>query len=316
MAEWMIRNYRPDDLLALTQLINEADRVDGAGYATTASALAHRLAKPGVNPTQNLFLTEVDDLLVGYVRTSFKSEEAFDRVNAVGIVHPNWRRRGIGTALMQRAIEHARTFKRDKPLFLQIGVRHQVAGAEELALSLGLKPVRYFFYMECHDLDHIPEPVFPEGISVRPYIVGQDDAAFVETYNEGFSDHWGYVPTTLDEVKHWQNAPGFRAENNLLAVDASGRIVALCLVLFPQMEPDLLQKNPPLIDDLAVHPAYRRRGIGRALLLAGMRRIREEGYHAAALGVDADNPNQALRLYESVGFTTVARSTYYRKELA
>ncbi len=77
----------------------------------------------------------------------------------------------------------------------------------------------------------------------------------------------------------------------------------------------MLQKNPPLIDDLAVRSAYRRRGIGRALLLAGMRRIREEGYGAAALGVDADNPNQALKLYESVGFVVVSGSTTYRKEL-
>ncbi|MBC7262636.1 MAG: hypothetical protein H5T63_11575, partial [Chloroflexi bacterium] len=52
MAEWIIRQYRPDDLLSLTQLINDADRVDNAGYATTASALAHRLNEPGVNPTE------------------------------------------------------------------------------------------------------------------------------------------------------------------------------------------------------------------------------------------------------------------------
>ncbi|MGQ9493295.1 MAG: GNAT family N-acetyltransferase [Anaerolineae bacterium] len=315
MSELEIRNYRPDDLLALTQLINDADRVDNAGYATTAAALAHWLAEPGINPTKNLFLAELEGHLVGYVRISLRSEKDIDCMHVKGIVHPQWRRRGIGTALMQRAEAHARTFKRDKPLVLEMHVHHPVAGAKELALSLGLKPVRYSFYMECHDLEHLPEPVFPEGISMRTYVVGQDEEDFLEAYNEGFADHWGYFPITLDHVRHWQSSPSFRAQNNLLAVDTNGRIAGLCLVVFPEREPDMLQKNPPLIDDLAVRPAYRRRGIGRALLLAGMRCIREEGYRAAALGVDADNPNQALRLYESVGFVIVSRSTAYRKDL-
>jgi ribosomal protein S18 acetylase RimI-like enzyme len=81
------------------------------------------------------------------------------------------------------------------------------------------------------------------------------------------------------------------------------------------MDPQMLRTNPPLIDDLAVIHAYRRRGIGRALLLAGMHHIRAQGFPAAALAVDADNPNQALRLYESVGFVVVSPSTAYRKEL-
>nr|MBC7245943.1 GNAT family N-acetyltransferase [Chloroflexota bacterium] len=315
MAEWTIRNYRPDDLWALTQLINDADKVDHAGYATTAYTLAHQLAEPGINPTENLFLAEIEGRLVGYVRISLRPENSLDCMHVNGIVHPRWRRQGIGTALMQNAERRARTFKRDKPLFLDMNVRHQVAGAKELALSLGLQPVRYFFYMECHDLARLPEPVFPEGISMRTYIVDQDAEEFVAAYNDGFADHWGYFPVTLDHVRHWQNSLNFCAQNNLLAVDASGRIVGLCLVLFPQAEPDVPQKNPPMIDDLAVRPAYRRRGIGRALLLAGMHRIREEGYSAAALGVDADNPNQAMRLYESVGFVEVSRSTTYRKEL-
>lgn len=310
-----IRNYHPQDLHALVELINTADRVDGAGYATTEAALAHRMAEPDANPLENVFVAEQDGSLVGYVTLYLRPEAAFDRIGALGIVHPGWRRQGIGTALMQRATQRAQQLKRERLTYLEMSVRERVAGTPELAQALGLQPVRFFYYMECHDLEHLPEPAFPSGIGLRHYALGQDEEAFVPAYNDGFSDHWGYVPHTLEKERHRVHAPGFRAEDSLLAVDIDGTIAGLCLLLFPKIEGHAPSSQPPVIDDLAVAHAYRQRGIGRALLLAGMRRIRDEGFAAAALAVDTDNPNKALRLYESVGFAIMSRSTAYRKEL-
>lgn len=314
MTEWALRNYQESDLLALLELINLADRVDQAGYATTVEALAHRLADLGMPATDNVFVAESCDRLAGYVSLLLLQGVGHTRVVVHGIVHPDWRRKGIGTALVKRAQERARALKSDEPLFLDMFVREPVAGAAELATFLGLQPMRYFFYMECHDLQRLPEPVFPNGIRLRSYLVGQDEAAFVEADCDAFSDHWGYVPHTLEREMHRVAAPDFRSENNLLAVDREGRIAGLCLLMFPKTEGGIPHVNPPLIDDLAVRPAYRRRGIGRALLLGGMHRIRDEGFSSAALGVDADNP-KALGLYESVGFVLKSRSTAYRKEL-
>jgi mycothiol synthase len=316
MTKVTIRNYGPADLLALVELINEADRVDDAGFATTSVALGHRLADPGVTPAEDLLVAEMDGRLLGYALVHKHLEEAIHRIGVVGIVHPQWRRQGIGTALMQRAEERARAFRRDKPLVLEMIARGRVAGVAELALSLGLHPVRYFFYMQCHDLNSRPDPVLPPGVSMRTLDLLRDAEPLLAAYNDGFSDHWGYVPATRDQFQHLFDSPKFHAEDVLLAVTDQGCIAGLCIVLFPQMDPEMLQTNPPVIDDLAVPHAYRRRGIGRALLLAGMRHIRQRGFGAAALGVDADNPNQALKLYESVGFTVVSPSTAYHKDLA
>jgi mycothiol synthase len=196
-----------------------------------------------------------------------------------------------------------------------MSVRERVAGAGELALSLGYQAVRYSYYMENHDLRKVPEPTYPKGIMVRNYVRGQDEEAFVAAYTEAFADHWGAVPHTLEEERHRIEAPAFRPECNLLAVDADGQIAGLCLLQFPKIELDHESPEAPLIDDLAVRPAYRRRGIGRALMLSGMRRIAERGYRVVGLAVDADNPNQALRLYQSLGFVIQSRGTVYRKEV-
>lgn len=315
MPEFEIRDYRDDDLPALVRLINEADRVDGAGFATTEAALEHRLVMPNCAPRDAVYLAEQDGTLIGWAMTWVRHEESLDRITASGIVHPGYRRRGIGTALMRRVQEAGQGLRGVKPAFLEMFVRERVNGAAELALSLDMQPVRYFFYMECHDLQHLPAPLLPAGLRLRSYVPDQDGEPFVAAYNDGFSDHWGYAQHTLDDERHRVSAPGFRAEDNLVATDADGRIAGLCIVLVPLMDEDALRRNPPLIDDLAVTHAQRRRGLGRALLLASMRRIRDLGFPAAALAVDADNPNKALCLYKSVGFQVVSRDTAFRREL-
>ena len=311
MTSVTLRGYRDSDLPALVALVNASDRVDKAGFATTATTLAHSLATPGSSPAEDVLLAEQGGQLVGYVRLVARSSEDGDRVIVLGIVHPAWRRRGVGTALMRRAEERAAGFKTGKLLFFEMPARSPVAGAAELAMSRGMRPVRYFSYMECEDLQRQEAPVLPVGMWIRPYVVGQDEATFVPAYNAGFSDHWGYSPHSLDKELHRVSDPTFRAEDNLVAVDQDGRITGLCILVFPQTEGNL-----PMVDDLAVVPSYRRRGIGRALLLAGLRRIREEGYSTAGIAVDSEHPNKAFRLYESVGFAPKAQSAVYRKELA
>ena len=310
-----MRNYRPADLPALVDLINEADHVDDAGFAITPTVLAFRLEGPGVAPDENLFLAEVDGRMVGYVLLHQRREESVHRIGVVGIVHPQWRRRGIGTALMRRAEERAAMLRRDKPLFLEVGAREKVAGVDQLALAMGLQPVRYFFYMQCPNLDALPEPVLPPGMAIRTVRLPEDAGSLRIAYNDGFSDHWGYVPATAEQFRHWFASSLFCADDTLLAVTADGQIAGICIVEFPQMDPEMKKTNPPLIDDLAVPHAFRRQGIGRAMLLAGMQRIRAQGFPAAALAVDVDNPNRALRLYESVGFAVKSRTIMYRKEL-
>jgi predicted GNAT family acetyltransferase len=69
---------------------------------------------------------------------------------------------------------------------------------------------------------------------------------------------------------------------------------------------NLQGKRAYLIANVAVHPDYRGRGIGRALTLAGLEQARKRGAPAVWLQVRHDNPS-AIHIYESVGFTERAR---------
>ncbi|HNT05443.1 MAG TPA: GNAT family N-acetyltransferase [Anaerolineae bacterium] len=315
MPRLEIRSYDPTDLPALAELINTADRVDNAGRAMTERALAEWLNRPSVEPARDLFLACVGRTLVGYVLAERRPETELDRIGAIGIVHPAWRRRGVGEALMVHIEQHALGKKADKPLFLEMVTRESVAGAAELACSLGMRPVRYFSYMQCSDLGKYAEPTLPAGIRFRLLDPSRDVQSFTAAYNDAFSDHWGYSLTTIEEVEHWLHSGNYHPGDITLAVDDDDSIAGFCALLFPQMEPEMLKSNPPMVDDLGVVHRFRRHGLGRALLLAGMRHVHSLGHEVIALEVDDDNPHRAQQLYESVGFSVVSRSTAFRKRL-
>jgi len=89
----------------------------------------------------------------------------------------------------------------------------------------------------------------------------------------------------------------------LLARDGGGRAVGFCS--FWRVVDEVH------INNLAVRPPYRRRGIGRALLLRVLSDARAVGATRALLEVRRSNL-QAKRLYESLGFTVAGiRKQYY-----
>ena len=69
------------------------------------------------------------------------------------------------------------------------------------------------------------------------------------------------------------------------------------------------------VETLAVRRPWRRRGLGRLLLLTAFAALRERGYAEAVLGVDSDNETGAVGLYEGLGMQTSATHDFYEKVL-
>src|SRR5919109_585363 len=69
-----------------------------------------------------------------------------------------------------------------------------------------------------------------------------------------------------------------------------------------------------LIANVATHPDYRRRGIGRALTERVMKQARDKKSSAIWLHVREDNPG-AIKLYQDLGFQEVARRTTWQADI-
>jgi ribosomal protein S18 acetylase RimI-like enzyme len=124
-----------------------------------------------------------------------------------------------------------------------------------------------------------------------------------------FGEHWGEYDAGDQRFDDWAGDPRFRRD--LTVVAWHGTVPAVCLSNIIESAPDGTIRG--YLESLATHPDHRRRGLARAALGESLRRLLAAGAASAWLGVDTDNPNLALTLYEACGFRVVTRSATYRK---
>ena len=105
----------------------------------------------------------------------------------------------------------------------------------------------------------------------------------------------------------------YHPEADLIVVAPDGTFAAFCYCAIDPDDNEAHNRKEGWIAVLGTRRGYRKMGLGRAMLLAGMRKIREKGMDTAVLGVDADNPTGALGLYESVGFRKDTTEIAYGK---
>jgi ribosomal protein S18 acetylase RimI-like enzyme len=172
----------------------------------------------------------------------------------------------------------------------------------------GYDLVRHFFTMEI-DLEHEPErPIWPEGISVRTFRLGEERAVY-DLDMEAFQDHWDFFPVPFEEWRDYFLG-GSRFEPGLWFLGEDGDEIAASALCAWESRPGIGRVNV-----LAVRRPWRRQGLGTALLLHAFREFRRRGRERVDLNVDAENLTGAVRLYERAGMRVAHRDDSYRKEL-
>jgi ribosomal protein S18 acetylase RimI-like enzyme len=91
-------------------------------------------------------------------------------------------------------------------------------------------------------------------------------------------------------------------------VEADGEVAGVSLC-----KPHDAEEGVGWIRVLGVRRPWRRRGVGRALLLHSFHEFRRRGFHAVGLGVDAESLTGANRLYEQAGMRIVTQNDIYEK---
>jgi GNAT superfamily N-acetyltransferase len=155
-----------------------------------------------------------------------------------------------------------------------------------------------------------PQPEWIDGISVRPFIKNQDEQATYHADEEAAEDKGYHEPLRYEGwVKRiGMDREAFDPDLWLLACQDS-EIVGVALNLYHK------ESDTGWVDHLGVRRAWRKRGIGKALLLHSFGEFYKRGICRIKLSVDSKSLTNAPRLYESVGMSTVQQYHIYRKEI-
>jgi mycothiol synthase len=172
----------------------------------------------------------------------------------------------------------------------------------------GYRVVRHSFRMEADLAGQPAAPVWPDGIAVRTFRPGEDDQHVYEVQEETFADQVDAEPHPYEEWRHWSFREPFDAELWFLAEEAA-ELVGILLARSERGGDETLG----WISVLGVRRPWRRRGLGRALLLHAFRELRRRGKRRAGLGVDGSNPTGAVQLYEQAGMRVVRRNDHWER---
>lgn len=306
-------------MLLISTAANEADGVDErTSEASLVNWLTH--PSPGFNPAEDVVVAEVDGEVVGYGWTFWvdATDGGRDYVTR-GHVDPAWRRRGVGTAILERNEGRLRELSAahatERPRRLGTFADARRPGAVALVTSHGYEPVRYFFNMLRATLDEVEVPALPQGLELQQVHDREDYRRLFDADAEAFMDHWGGFDASDEAFEEWLGWPDFDPSLFLIAWDGD-EIAGAVLNFIDENENELLSRKRGLLASVFVRRPWRRRGLAAALVARSLVLLRERGMTSAWLGVDADNPTGALGVYERAGFAVHSRGSAYRKPMA
>jgi mycothiol synthase len=304
------------DVAPLAELICEVDLFDGVEYAPSADDLRSELEHHAYfDAGRDMLVAEADGRLVGGTMQTQRLRAGTLQHGLEGWIRPDMRRRGIGRALLHwvegRARETATDWAGPEPHAFSAWVGDTQPGAIALLESEGYHRVRYGFMMIRPLSEPIPDAPLPEGLEVR-LVKEADHRRIWDADTEAFQDHWEAAVRTEEDFAGMFSVPGI--DTSLWRVAWSGDEVAGSVMnfVYPE-ENERLGVRRGWLDHISVRRPWRRRGLAGALIADSLRALRDRGLDEAALGVDAENPSGALRLYESLGFSRLHTDISFRK---
>jgi mycothiol synthase len=277
---------------AIRELIAAAKKTDGVAPVgdQVLRALPH-------DRTRHLLALD-GDTIVGYLSLAPAADD--DPAMAELVVHPQSRRRGIGSAMARRALAEGGDSTR-------IWAHGDLEAARATAKALGLAPVRELLQMR-RPLTGLPPVTIPAGVRIDTYRGADDDAELLRVNNAAFAWHPEQGGWTDADIAERRAETWFDAGGLFMAFDEkSGQLLGFH---WTKVHNEGLGE----VYVVGVDPAAQGRGIGATLTLIGLHhladRLSGNSQATVMLYVEADN-SAAVNTYRRLGFEVFETDVAY-----
>jgi len=291
---------------------------DTDGALPLSEHVVLHLRHGGDAPAVHLLILE-RDTVVGYAHLD--TTDAVEGASAELVVHPLYRRHGLGRALVSAAMRAADE-RADGRLRLWAHGDHPSASA--LAIRLGFDRARVLLQLRRSLFAPLDEVVLAPHVRVRAFRPGVDDTAWLALNAAAFADHPEQGKWTLDDLHVRLREPWFDAEGFLIAESGKdedgGRLLGFHWTkVHGAVHTHLHDDEAPHAHEpigevyvLGVAPDAHGGGLGKALTLAGLWHLRARGLAQVMLYVDESNM-RAVQLYQRLGFVRWSNDVSFQR---
>lgn len=296
MANTWVTELTADYSAKLHAFLHTVSQADGRPLVPGTRALPDEL-----RGGQQYFIERGEEL-VGYAHVG-AAQDTYGRTVAEAFVHPEHRGAGVGTelvgALQDKAGIASGSRGKDR---LRIWSHGDHPAAARIAERAGFSRARELLRMRL-DLRsaQLDQPQLPEGARLRTFVPGSDEHALIEVNRRAFAWHPEQAGLSVADLLREENADWFDAAGFFLA-ERSAQLLGFHWTKVHDgvvADPDGGPVGEVYV--LGVDPGAQGGGLGRALTLAGLRHLREQGLRKAMLYVESTN-TAAVRVYERLGF--------------
>jgi GNAT superfamily N-acetyltransferase len=296
------------DLTDLDALLTVIEEADDPGKCHSLSELQRTFAADVEPALHGRLGRNAEGVLIAYGwNHPLPLDSGPCRVHLSGGVHPEHRGQGFGHVLLSWQLDaarwwHRRTDRAAEPLWTLTYLEGHQPGQQQLYEDLGLSGARWYADMTRTLSRPLPRHEEPPGIRVVPLNRKRFEAVRL-AHNEVFAEHWDSQPIDSAGWEKQLVRPQSRLSWSWVALAAETSEV-VGYATNAAYEEDWAEQgfSEGWTDRLGVRPAWRGRGVARALLTASLRSFSEAGLDAAGLGVDSDDPSHAFDLYEELGY--------------
>jgi mycothiol synthase len=297
-----LRPPRDEDFDAMLEVVNAAARAAYGEDEYGPAEFRTWLSSPKLDRARDIRVAELEGRIIGYVDVDAQGEDPVRWWSDVKV------RPDVDVdAVIAELVDWVE--RRAEGGVLRAWNPSAIKGVGPAFERLGFRPVRHSYRMAI-ELEGEPEPpVWPDALSVRTFREDEGRAVY-EAFKETWQDTLEPEEEPYEEWAHW-TVESENFDPSLWFLACEGEEIAG----FSLCRPSETRPGTGVVGLLGVRRAWRRRGLGEALLRHSFVEFGRRGFSRVALGVDADSPTGAPRLYERAGMHVVRRVDFYEKQL-
>lgn len=312
-----LREYQSSDAAGVVEMLNAGENpravVDGAGNI--------RLIRYVPVESKKVVAEDWQGKIVGYAYVADK-ENSFVFETGGGVYYQRWNK-GIGSSLLEWAQEEAaKQSSQSAPegvrCVLQSNVFEVDTESQKLFEDAGFVKVREWVYYEIQLGDAPIKVEIPDGMRICLFDLDNDWDVVGPVMDEAFKDHWGSysLPETAHSESEEEEEPpqdfSYSNADGYCFVVMAGNEVAggiLCNARLVEF------KGTGRVGSVFVHPKFRRRGVGKALMLAAFNAFHQNNMRRVILDTNSQSFTDSAKFYTSLGMREYRREFLYEKEI-